>query len=170
MGKPDASGRRRPIPVKGSEFVIPADFVVTALGQISDVSCLPPDLGIEISNQGLVVTDPLTGGTNIPGIFSGGDIVTGPRTVVEAVALGKKAATSIDQYLKKNELDPQEPDWKGIAYAPEDTKKSQRESIPRLSLLERKTTFKEVDLGYRAEQARCEADRCLKICGMQRIE
>lgn len=170
MGKPDASGRRRPIPVKGSEFVIPADFVVTALGQISDVSCLPPDLGIDISNQDLIVTDPRTGATNIPDIFSGGDIVTGPRTVVEAVALGKKAANSIDQYLNKKEQNPQEPHWKGMLYVPENTIKSQRESIPRLSLLERKSTFKEVDLGYRAEQARCEADRCLKICGMQRIE
>jgi NADPH-dependent glutamate synthase beta subunit-like oxidoreductase len=168
MGKPDASGRRRPIPIEGSEFKIQANFIVTALGQTSDITCLPPELGIELSNRGLIVTDPHTGATNIPGIFAGGDITTGPRTVVEAVALGKKAAISIDHYLKEDGLYSQGPDWKGIAYAPDDTEKSQRETMPRLSLLERKATFKEVDLGFGVEQALSEAERCLRICGIQR--
>jgi NADPH-dependent glutamate synthase beta subunit-like oxidoreductase len=170
LGKPDDSGRRRPIPVEGSEFVVEAGLVVAALGQTSDVSCLPPELGIDISKRGLIVTDPNTAATNIAGIFSGGDVATGPATVVQAVAFGKKAALSIDRYLSQDDLDFYGPDWQGIAYAPADTEKRQRESILRLSLDKRKATFKEVDLGFTVEQARCEADRCLKICGMQRTE
>lgn len=167
LGEPDDSGRRRPVPIEGSEFTVQADMVVTALGQLSDLACVPPELGIDISSKGLIVADPHTGETNVPGIFSGGDIVSGPLTVVEAVAFGKNAAMAIDKYLRGTDLDYRERDWKGIEYIPVGTIKAEREKLPRLPLPERQQTFKEVDLGFSEKEAKCEAQRCLRICGMQ---
>jgi NADPH-dependent glutamate synthase beta subunit-like oxidoreductase len=168
MGAPDESGRRRPLPIEGSEFMVQADIVVTALGQTPDLTCLPHESGISVSNRGLIMVDPQTGLTNMPGVFSGGDVVSGPRTVVEAVAFGKEAALSIDRYLKGEDLDRGGRDWKGIEYVPEDTESRERTVLPRLSLSERKGNFKEIDLGFGEEQARGEAERCLRICGIQR--
>jgi len=171
LGEPDESGRRRPIPIEGSEFMVRAHVVVTALGQKPDLSCLPKKCGPDISNRGLIMADPFTGSTSMPGIFSGGDVVSGPRTVVEAVAFGKEAAISIDKYLRKEDLEASRGrDWKGLEYIPEGAEIKERKPIPRLSLSERKSTFKEIDLGFSKEEARCEAERCLKICGVQRTE
>jgi len=171
LGEPDKSGRRRPIPVEGSEFMVPADTVVTALGQVPDFSCLPPQSEITISNRGLLMADAQTGSTNVSGIFSGGDAVSGPRTVVEAIAFGKEAARSIDNYLRGEDVHAGHgQQWKGIGYSPKVTERRERETMPRLSLSERKRTFNEVDLGFNDQQARCEAERCFKICGIQRDE
>ncbi|MBW1801263.1 MAG: FAD-dependent oxidoreductase [Deltaproteobacteria bacterium] len=171
LGEPDASGRRRPLPVEGSEFVVSTDVVVTALGQVADLSCLPEDSGVNVSNRGLIMADPRTGVTDSPGIFSGGDVVSGPRTVVEAVAAGKEAAISIDRYLRGEGPDARRGrDWKGIEYVPEGVEKQERQVMQRLSLFERKRTFEEIDLGFSEEEARCEARRCFRICGMQRTE
>ena len=170
LGEPDESGRRRPIPVKGSEFIVQADIVVTALGQTPDLTCLPPESGIKLSNKGFITAPSQRGSTHIPGIFSGGDVASGPRTVVEAVAAGKEAAISIDKYLKGEDIEESRGhDWKGIEYSPEESEIEERQSIPRLSLTERRKTFNEVDQGFSENQARCEAERCFKICGMQRI-
>jgi heterodisulfide reductase subunit A2 len=171
LGEPDKSGRRRPIPVEGSEFMVPADTVVTALGQAPDFSCLPPQSKITISNRGLLMADAQTGSTNVSGIFSGGDAVSGPRTVVEAIAFGKEAAKSIDNYLRGEDVHAGRGQrWKGIGYNPKVSETKERETMPRLSLSERKRTFDEVDLGFGDQQARCEAERCFKICGIQRDE
>ncbi|MFH1489428.1 MAG: FAD-dependent oxidoreductase [Pseudomonadota bacterium] len=170
LGERDESGRRRPLPVKGSEFTVQANVVVTALGQTAELTFLSDDIGIHVTNRGLIQVEPQSGRTSVAGIFSGGDAAYGPRTVVEAVAFGKEAAAAIDRYLKGGDLDAGGgPAWKGIAYRPEDAATMERVPIPRLSLLERKGTFKEVDLGFSEEQARCEARRCFKICGIQRI-
>lgn len=166
MGKPDESGRRRPVPMEGSEFNVQADTVVTALGQLPDLTCIPRDLGSIISEKGLLIADPLTGTTNIPGVFTGGDVVSGSWTVVGAVAAGKRAAKSIDQFLRGNQK-RQEPDWKGIDFAFEDKEMKDRESMPRLSTPERKKTFREVNLGFSEEQSIREARRCFRICGIQ---
>jgi NADPH-dependent glutamate synthase beta subunit-like oxidoreductase len=126
---------------------------------------------MNISNRGLIIADPRTGVTNIPGIFSGGDVIAGPRTVVEAVASGKEAAISIDQYLRGVDPDARcRRDWKGIEYIPETAEKRVRKAMQRLSLFERQRTFEEIDLGFNEEDARCEAGRCFGICGMQRTE
>lgn len=171
LGEPDKSGRRRPIPVEGSEFTVPADTVVTALGQIPDFSCLPLQSELTISNRGLLTADAQTGATNVSGLFSGGDAVSGPRTVVEAIAFGKAAARSIANYLRGEDVRAGGgPHWKGIGYSPQVTERREREIMPRLSLLERKNTFDEVDLGFKAEQARCEAERCFRLCGIQKEE
>jgi NADPH-dependent glutamate synthase beta subunit-like oxidoreductase len=170
LGEPDESGRQRPVPVEGSEFEIETDVVVTALGQKPELSCFQNGSGPDISSRGLIIADPQTCETNIPGVFSGGDVVSGPRTVVEAVASGKEAAVSIDRYLRKEDLrKDRERNWKGIEYTKEGTETRERESIPRISISERMETFKEIDRGFSEDQARCEAGRCLRLCGMQKI-
>jgi NADPH-dependent glutamate synthase beta subunit-like oxidoreductase len=168
LGEPDESGRPRPIPVKGSEFKVDADVVVVAAGQAPEISFLTDSCGVRLSNRNLIVVNPVTGATNIPGIFAGGDIVDGPSTVVEAIASGKEAAISIDRYLKgKDIVAGRQREWKGCEYTPENIELRGRESMPRLSLEERKRTFKEIAQGFNHEQASSEAGRCYRICGIQ---
>ncbi len=168
LGEPDESGRCRPLPIIGSEFVVQADTVVTAIGQTPDLSFLAHESEMDISKHGLLLVDPQTGATKIPGIFSGGDAVSGPRTVVEAVAFGKKAALSIDAFLQgENCRVSREWDWKGMEFTPQDIERRERESMNRLSIAERKRTFKEIDLGFSEVQAVSEAERCFRICGIQ---
>jgi len=99
LGEPDASGRRRPIEIKGSEFIVPCDAVIPAIGQEADLSFLTEGSGVSVNKWNNIDVDPVTFATNIPGVFSGGDVVTGPQTVVKAVYAGKEAARSIDRYL-----------------------------------------------------------------------
>jgi len=170
LGDPDESGRRRPIPIDGSEFEVKTNLVVSAIGQAPDLGCLSKEPGINTSQKGLVIADPLTGTTSIVGIFAGGDVVSGPRTVVEAVSSGKRAAIAIDRYLTGGNISSrQERDWKGIRLECEGAEMKERESMPLLSLSERKRTFKEIELGFGEEKARKEADRCLRICGIQKL-
>jgi NADPH-dependent glutamate synthase beta subunit-like oxidoreductase len=108
LGEPDASGRRRPVAIPGSEYVIEADVIIPAISQEPDLSCLPEDHGLQISKWSSFVVDAKTQATNKPGIFSGGDAVTGPKTVVEAIAAGHKAARSIHDFCNPApELVPQ---------------------------------------------------------------
>jgi NADPH-dependent glutamate synthase beta subunit-like oxidoreductase/formate hydrogenlyase subunit 6/NADH:ubiquinone oxidoreductase subunit I len=100
LGEPDDSGRRRPVPVEGSEYHIAADLIIPAISQRPDLSCLSPEHGLEISRWDSFVVDEETLETNRPGIFAGGDAVTGPATVVEAVAAGQRAAASIHRYCQ----------------------------------------------------------------------
>lgn len=161
LGEPDSSGRRRPVRIEGSEFVVPAETVVTALGQVADCSFLPSSLESKWVRNGLLAAEP------VEGLFSGGDAVTGPKTVVEAVAQGKAAARSIERYLQRDgTVDRVE--WRAVPYTPRVLETRERECMARLCLDDRKCTFREVDLGFSEEQARCEAERCFKICGMQR--
>ncbi len=104
LGEPDASGRRRPIPIKGSEFTIACDSIVPAIGQAADLAFVPKESGIAINKWNTFDVDPVTFATNVPGVFAGGDVVTGPATVVKAVYAGKEAAVSIDRYLKGEEV------------------------------------------------------------------
>jgi NADPH-dependent glutamate synthase beta subunit-like oxidoreductase len=98
LGEPDESGRRRPIPVEGSEFTVELDTMVLAIGESPDRSLLPKT--IKITKQNTIIVNPLTLETSIPGVFAGGDVVTGPATVIEAIVAGKKAAYYINDYLK----------------------------------------------------------------------
>jgi NADPH-dependent glutamate synthase beta subunit-like oxidoreductase len=100
LGQPDASGRRRPIPIKGSEFDIELDMVIPAIGQATDLSFLNGDSGIKTTRRGTLVADGNTLATTRPGVFAGGDAVTGPSIAIEAIAAGKRAAVSIDKYLR----------------------------------------------------------------------
>jgi NADPH-dependent glutamate synthase beta subunit-like oxidoreductase/ferredoxin len=98
LGEPDASGRRSPVPIPGSEFVIPADTVIPAVSQAADLTFLPVEADFEV-NRGRIKVDPATYATNARGVFACGDFVTGPTTLIEAAGHGKKCAYAIDRYL-----------------------------------------------------------------------
>jgi glutamate synthase (NADPH/NADH) small chain len=100
LGEPDASGRRRPIPCPGSEFRIPVDTVVCAIGQSPNPLIPQTTPGLEIGKHGNIIADEQTGKTTKRGVFAGGDIVTGAATVILAMGAGRVAARSIDEYLK----------------------------------------------------------------------
>jgi glutamate synthase (NADPH/NADH) small chain len=100
LAEPDESGRRRPIPVEGSEFQIPCDTAVIAIGYSADPILREPGLGLELDRAGLVLIDRGSGRTNLPGVFAGGDDVNGADLVVTALADGRRAAAAIDKYLQ----------------------------------------------------------------------
>ena len=101
LGEPDKSGRRSPVPVEGSEFTIPADVVVIAIGTSPNPIIFKGSEGLEQNKRGTVVADEETGATSKCGVFAGGDVVTGAATVISAMGAGKKAAKAIDEYLKE---------------------------------------------------------------------
>jgi glutamate synthase (NADPH/NADH) small chain len=100
LGEPDASGRRRPVPIEGSNFSVPADTVVLALGYWPDPLLGEATPGLETHKHGLIVADEETGRTSLPGVFAAGDGVTGPDLVVTAMRGGRRAAAAIDEYLR----------------------------------------------------------------------
>jgi len=100
LGEPDESGRRSPVPVEGSEFTIPADVVVIAIGTSPNPIIFKGSEGLEQNRRGTVVADEETGATSKCGVFAGGDVVTGAATVISAMGAGKKAAKAINEYLK----------------------------------------------------------------------
>jgi NADPH-dependent glutamate synthase beta subunit-like oxidoreductase len=102
LAEPDESGRRAPKPVEGSEFTMPTDAVILAIGEAPDLSFLPKE--IEVSEDNTVAVEPFSTETSELGVFAGGDCVSGPATVVEAILAGKKAAESIDQYLRSGKV------------------------------------------------------------------
>ena len=104
LGEPDDSGRRRPVPIPGSEFEIPVDTVILALGYRVERLILETTDGLEANKNGTLVIDPETGATSRPGVFSGGDAVRGPDYVVDAVADAKVAAAAIDEFLRAKQL------------------------------------------------------------------
>ena len=169
LGEPDSSGRRRPIPTKGSEFTLDVDMVLPAIGQKPDMSFLSKDESFDISEWGTIKADSLTLETNIPGVFAGGDAVTGPRTFIEAMAAGRKAAISIDRYLKGKDLkvdrEGEGPSDDYIEVDIQDIEPSPRAEMKTLSLAKRKACFDEVELGLSEKQAFAEAQRCLECAG-----
>ncbi len=101
LGKPDDSGRMRPVAVPGSEFLVDADTVVVAIGQKPNPLAVRGENQVKVSSHGTIVANPETGETNMPGVFAGGDIVTDNATVISAMAGGKKAAYTINEFLMK---------------------------------------------------------------------
>ena len=167
LGEPDESGRRRPILIEGSEFVVDADTVITAIGEVPDLSFLNNDT-LEVTARGTIKVSNNTLYTGISGVFAGGDVVSGPATVIEAIAAGRKAAVAIDRYLSREILDSEEPAPRTIA--PEDVdierfNKRERQKMAVLPQRERIQCFKEVELGFTELKALTEADRCFQ-CGM----
>ena len=173
LGAFDASGRRRPVPVKGSEFLLEVDTVIPAVGYIPDLSCLPQNDGFKTTQAGTLFVDPTTLATPLPGVFAGGDVVTGPSTVVEAMSSGYRAAISIDRYLKKQDLYQdriyQAERRADVAKAEgeEETVVKPRAGMPAMAVDRRVCTFEEVNLGFAEETAIREAKRCLR-CDLER--
>ena len=167
LGEPDESGRRRPVPKSGSEFTVPVDCVITALGQATQTTFVEP-LGINTGKGGTITIDPPTGATNIEGVFAGGDVVTGPAYVVDAIAAGKKAARSISSYLKgeapaagEDRGTPQKLSAEELEKLAERVPGKGRIAMPEEEVSKRITDFREVGLGYTPEEAMAEAARCL---------
>jgi len=161
LGEPDASGRRRPLPVKGSEFTLNIDSVIVAVGQAVDKASLPQEL--TGTAWGTLVVDPVTMETNISGVFAGGDVVAGPADVITAIAAGKEAAESIDRYLNEGDLRRGRP--KQITRVKEVSKegavKKARAFMPILDQSRKAGSFAEVELGFDESTAMEEAKRCL---------
>ncbi len=161
LGEPDASGRRRPIPVKGSEFTMDVDNVIIAVGQALDKEALPKDLAY--TAWGTLQVEQTTLQTNIDGVFAGGDAVSGPAGVIEAIAAGKEAAISIDRYLRGLDLAEGRPQAlkKVEKVSKEGVETKPRKSMPLLDVGKRGGSLAEVELGFDEKTAIEEANRCL---------
>jgi NADH-quinone oxidoreductase subunit F len=171
LGEPDSKGRRRPMPVSGSEFFVEADTVIAAVGQAPDLSFLPRESALERTRWETLVVDDNKLSTNVPGVFAGGDFVTGPGMVIEAIAAGRRASIAIDKYLKNDPSRVEMYDLKrkgngnGKGEMPEGEESWEtlrRMEMPKLPPEERKTTFEEIECGFSEEVARREAKRCLR--------
>jgi heterodisulfide reductase subunit A len=164
LGEPDASGRRRPVPVKGSEFDMDVDNVIMAVGQGVDKDALPKEL--EYTSWGTLNVDQVTLQTNIEGVFAGGDVVSGPSDVIASVAAGKEAAISIDRQLRGVDLKEGRPEARKRVtdVSKEGVEKKARPAMPTLDPKKREG-FTEVELGLDEKAAMEEAQRCLN-CGV----
>lgn len=160
-GEFDSSGRRRTYPIEGSEFDLECDVFIPAIGQVPDTDVFMGD-GLEIKRGGTFEVDPRTLATDIPSIFAGGDCVTGPATVVEAIEAGKKAASSINELLVGDPNVVPEPKHERKLTRPIVEDKLERIRAKELSPNIRVNSFAEVELGYDATQAQQEAMRCLR--------
>ena len=169
LGAPDDSGRRRPIPVPGSEFTMDVDDVFLAIGQMVDMSVIGEGAGngrrLEMTRWGTLKVDPITLCTSVKGVFCGGDAVVGGGTVIEAIAAGKEVAISIDRYIRGVDLALGRGEEKEVVELPVERIEPQPEVPMRfLPIEERVDNFREVELGYTEEMAMEEAKRCLS-CG-----
>ena len=174
LGEPDNKGRRRPMAVAGSEFLVEADTVIAAVGQAPDLSFLPRESALERTRWETLVVDGNKLSTNVAGVFAGGDFVTGPGMVIEAIAAGRRASIAIDKYLRKDvsrvemyDL-KQKGNGKGeMQEGDESWETLRRLEMPKLPPEERKTSFDEIERGFAEEIARREAKRCLR-CDLEK--
>ena len=170
LGAPDSSGRRRPLEVKGSEFFMPCDIVIPAIGQATDLSPLSEDFPIKTTRWGTIEVDEATLMTSQRGIFSGGDCVTGPKALIDAMGQGIHAAHSIDQYLRGEKMGFPESEQifrmlksMNLPQSPVNrVGKKPRCHIEMRSPDERVADFNEIECGYLPEEAMHEAERCLR--------
>jgi formate dehydrogenase major subunit len=181
LGEPDASGRRSPKPIRGSEFVIDCDFVIAAIGQSTRLreltdgripKFLPFGETLNLTRWSTIQVSDKTFETSVEGVFSGGDVVTGAATAIEAIAAGRKAAHAIDAYIRTGHAQPEPFEFvsrkdayhkvtredlpPGVEYG--------RRPMPSLPPEERKKSFAEVEQGYTADDLKRESFRCLE-CG-----
>ncbi|MBS3779216.1 MAG: FAD-dependent oxidoreductase [Desulfovermiculus sp.] len=173
LGEPDESGRRRPEPVEGSNFVLECDAIIPAIGQTCVVDCvLPDEQGVELSRWKTLVVDPITFQSSEKDIFGGGDCITGPDTLIAALAAGKKGAKYIDHYLQTGDCTPDLHDQMeqyiqqlSVFYPFEKMPykgQSKRARQPARDPEERTNHFEEVEGGFDEGQALLEASRCLR--------
>lgn len=164
----DESGRPKPVPLEGAFVEIPCDTLIPAIGQVPDLTFVQGSPGFKLSRRRTLDVDPETMATSVPGIFAGGDVTSGPATVLEAMRAGKIAAESIHRYLRgmpwrkeyriaetKFEVPP-------VEIGEEELVSMTRPKMPTLSVSDRVANFKEVELGLTEEIAIGEARRCLR--------
>lgn len=168
LGEPDESGRRRPVPIEGSEFTIDVDMMIPAISQSPDLSFLKENHDLKLTRWNTFHIDPLTSETNLTGVFAGGDAVTGPNTYIDAMAAGRKAAVSIDRYLNGEDLrsgrEEEGPQESAVEVEIEGVELKPRVHPVTLPVTDRLADFKEVCLGLKEANVIEEAKRCLS-CG-----
>jgi len=182
LGEADESGRKKPVPIKGSEYLLSCNHVVSAIGQDIDLTGLDDKtdgmVKIEVTGRGAIAVNSATMQTSHPGVFAGGDVVLGPATAVEAIAQGRRAAHSIHRYLSqglsphagsadeffsKKDTFGELPEAEFTSFA-----KRPREVVAVLPASERRENFQEVEKGLRENQVKAESSRCLE-CGCDSI-
>jgi heterodisulfide reductase subunit A-like polyferredoxin len=167
LGEPDASGRRKPIPVEGSEFQMGVGSVIVAIGQALDLEWAK-EVGLEQTGQETLKADPVTLATGAEGIFAGGDVVLGPRYAIDAINQGHEGAISIDRFLRGQDLRTGRESKEREAAPVPDRSVERRLRAPssRIAVSERQGNFNEVELTLSEEGAVAEARRCLNcaIC------
>jgi len=167
LGDVDSGGRRKPVPIPDSEFTLKLDTLIVAIGERPESECLA-SMGLKVDKSGRIKVNAKNLLTNRKGVFAGGDLITGPNTVVDAIAAGKKAAETIDRYLSGGELvGPTKVKLPKVFIEPaalgdEEYEEATRAEPATLRAKSRKKSFAEVELPLSIEQARCEARRCLR--------
>ncbi|MCK4756233.1 NADH-quinone oxidoreductase subunit NuoF [candidate division WOR-3 bacterium] len=168
LGDVDKSGRRRPIPIKGSEFVVELDTLIQAISEQPDISCLEEKHEFNISGWNTFVVDHETLSTNIPGVFAGGDAIRGPSTVIEAMVDGKRVAETIDKYIRADKSETRYEITRPSIYVEpvklkvEEVLEISKQETKKLSFEKRRKNFEEVNLGLDKKSAIKEAKRCLR--------
>ncbi len=171
LGERDASGRRKPVQQEGSNFVMVCDAIVPAIGQTCEVDTFTPE-GVKVNRWRTLVVNPITMRSSVPNIFGGGDCVTGPSTLVAALAAGRRAARSIAQYLETGDCATEGSDWLDLAISAL-SKTGHADNAPFTVMTHRihppvadphvrTNDFSEVEGGLSPAQARKEAGRCLR--------
>jgi NADPH-dependent glutamate synthase beta subunit-like oxidoreductase len=174
LGEPDASGRRRPVPIEGSETILEVDMVVTAIGQGPDISFIETENltdSLTTTRWSTIDANPEILQSSIPHIFAAGDAYTGASLVVEAIGGGRRAARAIHQYLTEEETVTEVPDSLMKKHIPESlfesvpgVVKSKRTPMPEMDVAERIQSFEEADLVISEKDAKFESGRCLTCC------
>ena len=169
LGEADESERRRPVEVEGTEFTLRCDTIISAVGQQVALE----EAGLKVTDGGTIACSPETCATNIPGVFAGGDATTGPATVIEAIATGKRAAVSIDKFLAGEEAMLEYPpeltqvDPEKVLLRVEDLQRKKRPQVRVVSGDVRKSGFETYTRTLTEEEAVAEASRCLGCgCGV----
>jgi NADH-quinone oxidoreductase subunit F len=168
LGEKDETGRPRPVPIEGSEFLVAADTLILALSERAYTPYLKESDGLTLSPKwGTIIVDPATMATTRPGVFAGGDVVTGPSSVIDAIAAGKAAAEAVDSYLegrplvRARRLTRPSRYIKPVELSDEELEEAKRSKMPHLPPSRRKTMHEEVELGFARDVAVREARRCL---------
>ncbi|MBI5118811.1 FAD-dependent oxidoreductase [Candidatus Poribacteria bacterium] len=168
LGKRDSSGRRSAVPIKDSEFRAEFDTVIVAVGQIPDI---PGGMGVSLNEKNTAIVDSETLAANRAGVFAGGDMVSGPASIIEAIAHGRKAASSIDKFLGGRGVIDQTlaPPEEEVVVADYEAQGRPRVTIPCASLNDRASNFRPVEMGLTGEMAIKEAARC-RSCDARQFE
>lgn len=179
LGEPDASGRRKPVPIKGAVADFACDYLLQAIGQDTDLTVLqndPVEMRPRASRRSTLESDSATMATNVKGVFAGGDVVLGPSAVIDAIAHGRIAAEAIDAYLKTGEVQKPKPDFKSRRdfFGPlpewqfEEVERAKRSLMPEREASERVADFCQVEIGLDEPQMKSESFRCME-CGCKSV-
>ncbi|MHC4751253.1 MAG: FAD-dependent oxidoreductase [Planctomycetota bacterium] len=175
LGEVDESGRARPIPIEGSEFVVDIDALIPAISQEPDIKSVIKESGLKFTKWNTIEANPETFYTDIEGVFAGGDVVTGPDTVTKAIADGKIAASMIDKFVNGRPLIRQYKvtrpaiEVEAIELTEEEMATIKEPAMPVLPIEERQQNFKETELAFTEEMAVREAKRCFR-CDLEKSD